>query len=108
MIDIEASAHLGPRESAEAARLSALAEALGVEPIELDEAVHEAAARYASEACNRTGAVDNDEAAHAIYDEAGRQAADIKNAGLRSQITYLVAQFGDEAEQIIREAACDG
>ncbi|MEV4505465.1 hypothetical protein [Streptomyces klenkii] len=70
-------------------------------------AVHEGAASYASAACNATGAVDDEATADALYDEAGRQAADdVNNRGLAHQVSYLVAQYGAaEVEHLIREAA---
>ena len=105
MPDIEATVPLSPQDAEVADGLLALAESLGVDPIDLDEAVHEAAARYASDECNSTGAVDDDEAAHEVYEDAGRQGADINNGGLGSQVPYLVAQYGgDQAEQLIRQA----
>ncbi|CAM5717782.1 MULTISPECIES: hypothetical protein [Streptomyces] len=104
MIDIEASPQLTSEETEAAARLIALAEALGLEPLDLDEAVHDAAARYASDESN-TGSWD-DVDSDAAYDEAGRQAADLNNSGMDNQIRYLVAQCGaDRTEVHIRAAA---
>ncbi|MGP3950835.1 hypothetical protein [Streptomyces sp. 7N604] len=106
-IDIEAEAVVNPQGAAHAARLASLATSLHVAPADLDEAVHDAAGRYASDACNSTGAVDDETAADVLYDEAGRQAADnINNHGLDRQVAYLVAQYGHEkTERIICEAA---
>ncbi|MEU5476650.1 hypothetical protein [Streptomyces mirabilis] len=103
-VDIESEAPLAPAEAS--ARLLALAEVLGVDPADLDAAVHDAAARYASDACNDTGATDVPAAADAAHDEAGRQAADdVNNRGLARQVSYLVAQYGTgAAEGIIRAA----
>ncbi|MFE0357460.1 hypothetical protein ACFW2K_26045 [Streptomyces nigra] len=105
MVDIEYDVPLGTCDVAEAARLLAIAESLGVDPVDLDEAVHDAADMYASDECNATGAV-GDDAADEIYDEAGRQAADeINNQGLQEQVPYLVAQYGArKTENIIRAA----
>ncbi|MFJ6752385.1 hypothetical protein ACIQNI_30000 [Streptomyces sp. NPDC091266] len=98
LLDIEADAPLSPDDAGHAARLLALAESLGINPADLDMAVHDAAAGYASAA---SGAEDDDEP----YDEAGRQAAAVNNAGLDKQVTYLVAQNGHEqTERILREA----
>ncbi|MEW1760341.1 hypothetical protein AB0393_28005 [Streptomyces cyaneofuscatus] len=98
MLDIEADAQLDPVEAGHAARLADLATTLGVDPADLDEAVHDAAAGYASVVSD---AGDDDEP----YDEAGRQAADVNNGGLDRQVTYLVSQNGPEqTERIIREA----
>lgn len=107
MPDIEANAPLSPSDAAHAARLLTLAHSLGVDPTDLDEAVHDAAARYASDECNATGSVDDDDAADEIYDEAGQQAADkINNQGIGRQVPYLVAQYGHkDTERFIREAA---
>ncbi|MFF9074531.1 hypothetical protein ACF1A9_19840 [Streptomyces sp. NPDC014872] len=106
MLDIEAEAPLSSHDEADAARLVAIAESLGVNPTDLDEAVHDAAARYASDACNTAGQAQDDDVADDIYDEAGRQAADdVNNHGLDRQVPYLVAQYGaEEAEEIIRAA----
>jgi hypothetical protein len=103
MVDIEADAPLSPEEAAHAARLRALADSLTLDPSDLDEAVHDAASRYASDASNADDGTDTDE----LHNEAGRQAADhVNNRGLDKQVTYLVAQYGQEqAERIIREAA---
>ncbi|WP_439681540.1 hypothetical protein [Embleya sp. MST-111070] len=106
MVDIEADTPPTPLESQGTARLLALARTLDVKPVDLDEAVHDAAARYGSDGCNATGVTDN-RAADALYDEAGNSAADINNDGLGRQVPYLVSQHGAvEAERIIREAAC--
>ncbi|MGW0334313.1 hypothetical protein ACWD0J_21000 [Streptomyces sp. NPDC003011] len=109
-VDIESDAPLTPADAEASAHLLALTESLGVEPADLDEAVHDAAARYASDECNDTSAADSPEAADAIYDEAGRQAADdVNNQGLARQVSYLVAQYGAEAtEEIVRAAAPTG
>lgn len=101
MINIEHDAPLNPQDAADAARLLEIAESLGVDPEDLDDAVHDAAYRYARDA----DAVDDD-AAEENYDEAGRQAADeVNNQGLDQQVSYLVAQYGAKgAEEIIRAA----
>lgn len=107
MLDIEADAPVDPREAQDADRLLVLARTLDVEPSDLDEAVHEAGARYAGDECNASGVVDDDDAADALYDEAGRGAAGMDNDGLDRQVPYLVSQYGaGRAERIIREAAC--
>ncbi|MFJ7489709.1 hypothetical protein ACIQZB_00360 [Streptomyces sp. NPDC097727] len=103
MIDIEASPDLSPEDDEAADRVIVLAESLGVDPVDLYGWVHDAAARYASDECNSS-----DDAAYgdAAYDEAGRQAADLNNSGLRIQIRYLVAQYGaTKTEDVIRDAA---
>ncbi|WP_329020808.1 hypothetical protein [Streptomyces sp. NBC_01601] len=109
-VDIEGDAPMAPEDIAEAVRLSQLAESLHIDPTDLDEAVHEAAARYASDVCNATGTVDDEVAADEIYDEAGRQAADgVNNGSVYRQVSYLVAQYGaDQTEEIIRGAAKPG
>ncbi|TLQ39212.1 hypothetical protein [Streptomyces marianii] len=102
MLDIEADAPLSPEDAAHTARILTLAESLGVDPCDLDDAVHDAASRYASEAANSTDdGTDTDE----LHDEAGRQAAEhVNNQGLGRQVAYLVAQCGhEEAERIVRE-----
>jgi hypothetical protein len=106
-VDIEADVSLDAEDGAIAARLLQLAESLQVDPADLDEAVHDAAARYASDACNVSGAADDADAADEMYDEAGRQAADeVNNGGLHRQVPYLVAQYGAvKTEEIIRGAA---
>ncbi|MER6121413.1 hypothetical protein ABT173_01690 [Streptomyces sp. NPDC001795] len=106
-VDIEADVSLDAEDSAAATRLLQLADSLQVDPANLDEAVHDAAARYASDACNASGAADDADAADEMYDEAGRQAADeVNNSGLHRQVPYLVAQYGAEkTEEIIRGAA---
>ncbi|OEV13796.1 hypothetical protein [Streptomyces nanshensis] len=104
MLDIEADLPLTPQDERETTRLLALAESIPVDPADLDEDVHDAAARYASDECNDSAAVDNDEAADECYDEAGHQAAKINNGGLSSQVPYLVAQYGaTRTEKIIRD-----
>ncbi|MFF9786345.1 hypothetical protein [Streptomyces nigrescens] len=106
LVDIAALDPLSPQEAADAGRLLELAEDLEVDPTDLFDAVHEAASHYASRACNDSGAVDDDEAADELYDEAGRQAADLNNGGLPSQVRYLVAHYGAErTEEFLREAA---
>ncbi|MEY9842488.1 hypothetical protein [Streptacidiphilus sp. EB103A] len=130
MIDIEAHLPAAEQQTADTARLLALAELLGVDPTDLDEAVHDAAARYASERCNNPGTADEDqgdsegeeaeaeeedqgddgegeeELYEGLYGEAGRQAAAVNNGGLDAQIPYILAQYGAEsAERLIREAA---
>ncbi|WP_331738674.1 hypothetical protein [Embleya sp. NBC_00896] len=108
MLDIEADTPLDPREAQDAHHLLLLARTLGVDPVDLDDAVHDAAAHYASEECNASGAVDDDGAADAVYDAVGHAAADVDNAGLDRQVPYLVSQYGAaRAERIIREAACE-
>ncbi|MFE0373363.1 hypothetical protein [Streptomyces tendae] len=104
MLDIEADAPLSPADAAHADRLLALAHSLGIDPIDLDEAVHDAASQYASDASNSADdGTDTDE----LHDEAGRQAADdVNNEGLDKQVAYLVAEYGhEETERIIRQAA---
>ncbi|MCX4826623.1 hypothetical protein OG883_44085 [Streptomyces sp. NBC_01142] len=103
LLDIEADAPLSPQDTAHAARLLTLAGSLGIDPTDLDEAVHDAAARYAGDASNAADEVDSDE----LHDEAGRQAADdVNNRGLERQVAYLVAQYGHmAAERIIRQSA---
>lgn len=107
ILDIGANAPLSPRDAAHAVRLLTLAGSLGVDETDLDMAVHDAAAAYASDACNAAGVVDDEAAAGVIYDEAGRQAADdVNNRGLVHQVSFLVAQYGAPgAEHLIREAA---
>ncbi|MET9778603.1 hypothetical protein ABZ023_30865 [Streptomyces sp. NPDC006367] len=105
-LDIEATAPLGSQDAADAARLLALAESIGIDPVGLYDAVHDAAARYASDHCNATSEAEDPVVADAIYDEAGRQAADVNNSGLSGQVDYLVVQYGPrETEEIIRAAA---
>jgi hypothetical protein len=106
MLDIEADTPLRADEARDADRLVTLAQSLGVDGIDLFEAVHDAASRYASDECNNTGAVDDDDAADEVYDEAGHGAAEINNGGLDSQVPYLVSQYGAaEAEEVIRESS---
>jgi uncharacterized protein (DUF2126 family) len=104
LLDIEADAPLSPQGAAHAARLLALAGSLGIDPSDLDEAVHDAAARYAGDASN---AADDEADSDELHDEAGRQAAgDVNNRGLEQQVAYLVAQYGHmEAERILRQSA---
>ncbi|WP_030895950.1 hypothetical protein [Streptomyces sp. NRRL F-5053] len=105
MLDIEANTPLVPRETREATQLLALAQSLAVDPIDLDEAVHDAAAHCAAEEVNRSGGAD-DEVADNIYNEAGHSAAEINNGGLERQVTYLVFQYGAAAaERIVCETA---
>ncbi|MFF7250439.1 hypothetical protein ACFZBU_41980 [Embleya sp. NPDC008237] len=100
MLDIETDTD--PREAQDIHHLLLLARNLGVDAVDLDEAVHDAAGRYA---CNASGAVDDD-AADALYDAAGHAAADIDNAGLDRQVPYLISQYSAaRAERIILEAA---
>ncbi|MBZ3908261.1 MULTISPECIES: hypothetical protein [Streptomyces] len=104
MLDIEADAPLSPADAAHAGRLLALARSLGIDPLDLDEAVHDAASQYASGASNSSDRDDEDASCDELHDEAGRQAADINNHGLDKQVAYLVAQSGHkETEQIIRQ-----
>jgi hypothetical protein len=107
VLDIHTDAPLSAADTQHADRLLALARALGTDPEDLDDAVHDAAAHYASNACNNTAAVDDDQAAHNLYDEAGRQAAEtVNNTGLDGQIPYLVAHYGTaETERMIRATA---
>ncbi|MGW3308173.1 hypothetical protein ACWDG9_16485 [Streptomyces sp. NPDC001073] len=109
-VDIESNAPLTPAAAEASGRLLALAESLDVDPADLDAAVHDAASRYASAACNGTGATDVLAASDAIHDEAGSQAADdVNNLGLARQVSYLVAQYGAAAtEEIVRAAALAG
>ncbi|MFE7485134.1 hypothetical protein [Streptomyces sp. NPDC057552] len=103
MLDIEADAPLSPSDAAHAHRLLALAHSLGVDPVGLDEAVHDAASEYASAAYNSG---EDDDEGDRLHDEAGNQAAAINNGGLDQQMAYLVVQAGPEkTERIIREAA---
>ncbi|MEU4082501.1 hypothetical protein [Streptomyces venezuelae] len=100
MLDIEADAPLSPADAAHTDRLLALARSHGVDPTDLDEAVHDAASQYASAAYNSTDEGDE------LHDEAGRQAAAINNSGLDRQVAYLVVQAGpEETERVIRHAA---
>lgn len=100
MLDIEADAPLSPADAAHTDRLLALARSHGVDPTDLDEAVHDAASQYASAAYNSTDEGDE------LHDEAGRQAAAINNGGLDRQVAYLVVQAGpEETERVIRQAA---
>ncbi|WP_331746283.1 hypothetical protein OG923_33020 (plasmid) [Streptomyces halstedii] len=103
MLDIEADAPLSPRDAAHAHRLRALAHSLGIDPVDLDEAVHDAASQYASAAYNSG---EDDGGGDRLHDEAGNQAAAINNGGLDQQVDYLVVQAGpEETERTIREAA---
>ncbi|MBQ0890012.1 hypothetical protein KBZ94_34670 [Streptomyces sp. RM72] len=103
MLDIEADAPLSPADAAHTDRLLALARSHGVDPTDLDEAVHDAASQYASAAYNST---DEGDEGDELHDEAGRQAAAINNGGLDRQVAYLVVQAGpEETERVIRQAA---
>nr|BEK71365.1 hypothetical protein KPHV_85920 [Kitasatospora purpeofusca] len=103
-LDIEADAALSTAGEQAAERLLALAHELQVEAVDLDEAVHDAAASYGSTA-RQSVEDENDPLIDGIYDEAGRQAAEVNNGGLPSQVHYLVIQYGtDRAEEIIRTA----
>ncbi|MFJ4700499.1 hypothetical protein ACIP5N_22030 [Streptomyces sp. NPDC088768] len=102
MLDIEADALLSPPDAAYTHRLRALAHSLGVDPVDLDEAVHDAASQYASAAYNSG---EDDDEGDGLHDEAGHQAATVNNGGLDRQVDYLVVQAGPEkTERIIREA----
>ncbi|MFD8078991.1 hypothetical protein ACFV3E_40830 [Streptomyces sp. NPDC059718] len=108
-MDIDADEPLRHADEGSAEQLLALAEQLGIDPVDLDEAVHDAASRYASDACNSSGAVDDDEATDALYDAAGHSAAAINNTGLSAQVPYLVKQYGAaNTEGFIRDAAPAG
>ncbi|MFB8290211.1 hypothetical protein [Kitasatospora purpeofusca] len=103
-LDIEADAALSTAGEQAAERLLALAYELQVEDVDLDEAVHHAAATYGSTA-GQSIEDENDTLIDDIYDEAGRQAAEVNNGGLPDQVRYLVVQYGtDRAEEIIRAA----
>ncbi|KFG71487.1 hypothetical protein [Streptomyces mutabilis] len=106
MLDIEADAPLSPTDAAHTDRLLVLARSHGIDPTDLDEAVHDAASQYASAAYNSTGENAIDDEGDELHDETGRQAAAINNRGLDGQVAYLVVQSGpEETERIIRQAA---
>ena len=105
-LDIEADAPLSPDDTREAERLLALAEELGLENSDLFGIVHDAASRYASDACNAQDLADGP-LGEALHDEAGRQAAQINNNGLEHQIRYLVAQFGTGGTELVIRGGFD-
>ncbi|SEM77577.1 hypothetical protein [Streptacidiphilus jiangxiensis] len=101
-LDIGRDDPLSPADQADADRLVALAEELGLEETDLDEAVHDAASHYASDSSNDQGAADLP-LGEALHEVAGLRAAEINNGGLDSQIHYLVGQYGTkETEAMIR------
>ncbi|MET9779004.1 hypothetical protein ABZ023_32940 [Streptomyces sp. NPDC006367] len=106
MLDVEADAPLSPADAAHTDRLLALAHSRGIDPADLDEAVHDAASQYASAAYNSTDEDAMDDEGDELHDEAGRKAAAINNGGLDRQVAYLIVQSGpEETERIIRQAA---
>lgn len=89
----------------EVERLTALAAELGVDPTDVDDAVHEVTDQIASDMVNGSDD-DIEDAQDRYYGEMDAHASSINNGGVPSQVEFLVDQLGPErTEAVLRECA---
>lgn len=85
--------------------LTAAATALGLDPEDLDETVRDLTDSLASDAVNIDPRADIEAAQDEHYGAGDRLAAEVNNAGLGAQVTFLVTHLGPDATRAALRAA---